>query len=162
MNQLDLAWLGGFWDGEGTITMFSHREKNGSLKIKPIIAVVNTDLCLINKTRKILEDIECNFVLTEYKSKNRRHKDRWTLSSGNQKTIIKFLDAILPFVNSYKKQSGEIIRDYCKRRQDKMQRLPSKGSTPYDEQDWKDFKSVRSSQTTREGTKVQDIVETLV
>lgn len=147
---MDLAWLGGFWDGEGTITMFSHQEKNGSLKIKPMIAVVNTDLCLINKVRKILESLNCNFVLTEYKSKNKRHRDRWTLSTSNQKTIVLFLDAILPYINSYKKQSAEIIRDYCKRRQEKIQRFPSKGSTPYDKQDWEDLKSVRSSQTTRE------------
>lgn len=151
MKDTDLAWLGGFWDGEGSITMFSVKEKNGAEKIRPTISIVNTDLCLINKTRKILEEMGLNLKLQEYKSKNYRHRDRYVFITSNQRQIIIFLEHILPYVHSYKKQSGEIILEFCKRRQEKVERL-IKGSTPYEQKDWDALKAVRSSQTTREAS----------
>ena len=153
MKDTDLAWLGGIWDGEGSIALFTHKEKNGCTKICPTVSVVNTDIAIINKVRKILEDIGCNFVLQEHKPKNSRHSVRWDLITRNQKYIILFLEAVKPYLFSIKREKAEILLDYCKRRSDKTKRLPSKGSTPYDKEDWdtfSKFQDIRSSQTTRE------------
>lgn len=156
MKDTDLAWLGGIWDGEGSIIMFSHTEKNGSKKICPTVSMVNTDLAIINKARKILEEIGCNFLFQErskYKTK-KHYKDQYALITRNQMHIVKFLEAVTPYIFSYKKEAAEIVRDYCRQRIDKMDRLPSKGSTPYDETDWSYLNAYqdrfRSSQTTRE------------
>lgn len=153
MKDTDLAWLGGIWDGEGSIALFTHKEKNGSTKICPTVSVVNTDIAIINKVRKILEEIGCSFVLQEHRPKNSRHSTRWDLITRNQKYIILFLSAVKPYLFSIKKEKAEILLDYCIRRSEKTERLPSKGSTPYDTEDWdtfNKFQEVRSSQTTRE------------
>lgn len=161
MKDTDLAWLGGIWDGEGSIALFTHTEKTGNQKICPSVSVVNTDIHIINKVRKILEELECSFVLQERAPKNSRHKQQYILTSRNTKYIIKFLESMIPFIFSDKRPKAEILLDYCKRRSEKMERLPSKGSTPYSEEDWDTlakFKAVnkvtsnnsRSSQTTRE------------
>lgn len=158
MTDTDLAWLGGIWDGEGSIALFTHIERNGSTKICPTVCVVNTDIAIINKVRKLLEGIGCNFQLQEYKPKNVRHNVRWDLTTRNQKHIITFIKAVMPYLFSIKRQKAEILLDYCERRSEKTKRLPSKGSTPYDDDDWSTFnkfQEIRSSQTTREAV-VQD------
>lgn len=153
MKDTDLAWLAGIWDGEGSIALFTHTERNGTQKICPTVCVVNTDIAIINKARKILEEIGCNFVLQEYRPKNSRHSTRWVLTTRNQNYIVLFLEAVMPYLVSIKRQKAEILLDYTKRRLDKTKRLPSKGSTPYDDEDWstfQKFQEIRSSQTTRE------------
>jgi len=153
MKDTDLAWLGGIWDGEGSIALFTHTERTGNKKICPCVSMCNTDIAIINKTRKLLEDIGCSFSLQELQPKNSRHKVRWDLITRNQKYIILFLEAVKPYIFSIKKEKAEILLDYCKRRSAKMERLPSKGSTPYDNTDWETlskFKEICSSETTRE------------
>lgn len=153
MQDTDLAWLGGIWDGEGSIALFSHKEKNGSTKICPTVNVLNTDIAIINKVRKLLEELGCNFVLQERRPKNSRHATQWILITRNQKYIVTFLKAVLPYLHSIKRQKAEILLEYTERRLGKIQCLPSKGSTPYDEEDWDSFnkfQDIRSSQTTRE------------
>lgn len=160
MKDTDLAWLAGFWDGEGSITLFTHQEKNGMKKICPSVSVVNTDIGMINKTRKILEGLGCNFNLSERQPKNSRHSKVYILQTRNMNHIIKFLSATTMYLSGEKRERAEILLDYCVRRAVKLERLPSKGSTPYDDQDWADLESFnsmpfrrsnnRSSQTTRE------------
>lgn len=153
MKDTDLAWLGGIWDGEGSIALFTHKEKNGSTKICPTVSVCNTDIAIINKSRKIIEEMGCSFVFQEYRPKNSRHSTRWDLITRNQRYIILFLSALKPYLFSIKKEKAEILLDYCERRVKKMERLPNKGSTPYDTEDWNtfsEFQKIRSSQTTRE------------
>jgi len=159
MKDTDLAWLAGFWDGEGSITLFGHQERNGSKKIKPIVSVVNTDIGMINKVRKILEELGCSFHLSERGARKSAHSTAYILQTANMSHIIKFLEAVLPYLTGEKKERGEILYDYCSRRASKLERLPSKGSTPYDPEDWEDLKKFegmgfkrsnnRSSSTTR-------------
>ena len=156
MQNTDLAWLAGIWEGEGTIAIFSHQEKNGITKICPCCSVVNTDLALINKVRKILQELGCNFTLKEYNEKNRKKK--WVYRTQNQRYIILFLEAILPYIYGNKKANAEIVLDYTKQRLAKIERLPSKGTTKYDETDWSYLTKFRSSQTTREAPTGEDIV----
>ena len=154
MLNTDLAWLAGIWDGEGSIALFTHKEKNGSIKICPTVCVVNTDISIINKVRKIIEELGCNFILQEVQPKNSRHSIKWTLTTRNQKYIVLFLEAIIPYLHSIKKQKAEILLDYTVRRLAKAKRILH-GTTPYDKEDWsifQKFQQIRSSQTTRETT----------
>ena len=63
MKDTDLAWLGGIWDGEGSISLFQSKEKNGTFKIRPVLTVVNTDIGIVNNIQKILLRTE-NYILT--------------------------------------------------------------------------------------------------
>lgn len=162
IKDTDLAWLAGFWDGEGSISLFSHTERNGSKKICPCVCVVNTDIGMINKVRKILESLDCSFVLHERKPKNSKHSIAYVLTTRNMKYIIKFLTSTINYLSGEKRERAEILLDYCSRRYSKLERTPFQGSTPYDPDDWKDlekFNSMgfkrsnnRSSTTTREET----------
>lgn len=168
MKELDLAWLAGFWDGEGSISMFSHKEKSGNWKIRPIVSVVNTDIGMINKVRKILENIGCSFHFIERKAKKRNHSTAYILQTSRMEYIIKFLNATLPYLSGEKKERAEITLSYCTKRLNTIERIPSKGSTPYDNEDWEAMEKFsqmgfkrsnnRSSTTTRETPTGDDIV----
>lgn len=160
MLDTDLAWLGGIWDGEGSICLFQHKSEYEN-KIKPIIVVVNTDLSILNKIRKILEEIGCKFVLTERKKIKAHHKLTYTFSTSNSKYIKLFLENVLPHIHGEKQAKGEILLAYISQRMDKMERIPSKGSTPYDDKDWAYLEQFRSSSTTREAATADDIVSLL-
>lgn len=150
MLNTDLAWLAGIWDGEGSLTIFSHTEKNGSKKICPTAIVVNTDINIISEIQRILEGLDCSFVIHEYRPTNKKHKLQWRITTRNTLYIRRLLEAILPYLKGEKKAKGEILLRYVKQRRAKMERLPSKGSTPYDAEDWSYLDKIRSSETTRE------------
>lgn len=157
-TDTELAWLGGIIDGEGSVIIFSHTEKNGSRKICPSVSIVNTDLGIINKARKILEELGLSFVLQDrsrYKQK-KHYKDQYALISRNQKYITTLLLHITPYLFSNKRQAAELVRDYCVQRQNKVERIPNKGTTPYDEKDWEYLenyqKKFRSPETIREAS----------
>lgn len=162
MQDTDLAWLAGIWDGEGSITMFSHTEKNGSKKLCPTCLVVNTDISIINEVRRILEELECKFVIHEFKPQKDHHKMQWRITSRNMGYIVKLLSAIGPYLKGEKKARAEILLSYCTQRMQKTERTPHKGSTPYDETDWSYLAAIRSSQTTREASFEDDIVGSAV
>lgn len=138
--------------------MFTHQEKNGSTKLCPTCVVVNTDIHIINKARSLLEALECKFILHEFQPKKKEYKLQWRITTRNMSYIKKFLTAVLPYLVGEKKAKGEILLSYVTQRLQKMERFPSKGSTPYDEVDWAHFTAIRSSTTTREGASAQDIV----
>lgn len=155
-TDAELAWLGGVIDGEGSVIIFTHTERTGTKKICPCVSIVNTDLGIINQARKILEELGCSFLLQDrsrYKKKS-SYKDQYALITRNQKYILEVLIAVTPHLFSSKRQAAELVRDYVQQRLDKTERLPGKGSTPYDKTDWdyadKYESEFRSSETTRE------------
>lgn len=150
MRDIDLAWLAGIWDGEGSITLFTHQEKNGSVKLCPTMSVVNSDVHIINKVRSILEELGCKFSLQERKQAEKHHKQCWCYITRNMKYIKILLENINQYLIGEKKAKGEILLSYVTQRLEKMERFPSKGSTPYDDVDWQHYTEIRSSQTTRE------------
>ena len=150
MKDTDLAWLAGIWDGEGSISLFTHKEKNGLTKLCPTCVVINTDIHIINKVRDILEQLDCHFVLHEYRPKNKDHKTQWRLTTRNMNYIKTFLTAILPYLVGEKKAKGEILLSYVSQRLDKLEKRNYNGTTPYDQEDWDHYTAIRSSTTTRE------------
>lgn len=151
MQDTDLAWLAGIWEGEGTITMFTHKEKNGLTKLCPNCSILNTDIHIINKVRSILEELGCKFSFQEHQPKGKpTYKYQWRLITRNMSYIKLFLTAVLPYLFGEKRARGEILLSYVTQRLEKIRRLPSAGSTPYDEIDYAHFNKIRSPQTTRE------------
>ena len=139
MQDTDLAWLAGIWDGEGSITLFTHKEADNSTKICPTVLVVNTDIHIINKIQKLLEDLKCNFVIHEHKPKNKKHKIQWRITTRNIRYIQKFLVPILPYLVGDKKAKGEIVLRYANRRIAK-QESSGRYNPPYDQEDFDDLK----------------------
>lgn len=149
MQDTDLAWLAGIWEGEGTILLYSRPVNDKRLQITPYVSVVNTDMGIINKTRKVIEEIGCNFSFREYRDPKGKetYKTRYRLTSANSNQIKIFLEYILPYLFGAKKAYGETLLAFVSRRVEKAKY--QKGGLkhlPYDEED---YEFLRSSETTR-------------
>lgn len=148
ITEIERAWLAGIIDGEGSISLFSHQEKSGSIKIKPVVNFVNTDLGIVNEALSILHKAGCKpYIVNRRQSiKNQRHKDVVEVKVSAIPEVKKFLDIVVPYLKGEKKHRAEILLRYVNRRNEKFQN----GDYSYDQDDWEDVKEIRSSQTTRE------------
>lgn len=110
IKDTDLAWLAGLWDGEGSITIFTHTEKNGRKKICPTLIVVNTDDKIIARAAEILDALGTSFALFERTPSNPKHKRAKSLSTRNRAYIKTVLDAILPYLVGKRPQAVLTLR----------------------------------------------------
>ena len=118
MNE-KLAWLAGIWDGEGSITIFSHIEKNGCRKLCPTISLWNTDIKMIAEVIKILDSFGIRLTIYAQYARKEKHSDCYKLLSRNMTKIQKFLEIITPYLIS-KKPQAELLKRFVDSRLSKM------------------------------------------
>ncbi len=147
MQDTDRAWLAGIWEGEGSIMLYSRPVRDNKLQITPAMEVGNTDLHIVNKIRKLLEELGCQYSFMEREPKS-GHKKFYSIRSANAAYIKLTLDAILPFMIGEKKAYGETLLAFVSRRIEKS--LNVKGGLKHTKYDDEDYAFVRSSTTTRE------------
>jgi hypothetical protein len=157
MQDTDLAWLAGIWDGEGSILLYSRPVNDNRIQITPSVTMTNTDVAIVNKARKIIEEMGCSFSWREYKPKGKdSYKTCFKISSAHAGNIKIFLEHILPFLVGEKKAYGETLLAFVSRRFEKAKnQLGGLKHLPYDSED---YEFIRSSTTTRETSKDEDIV----
>lgn len=156
MKETDLAWLAGIWDGEGSIMLYSRPVTESRIQITPALEVTNTDILIINKCRKLLEELGCNFTLMERKPKKKQHKLAFSLRTQNAFYIKIFLEKIIPYLESVKKSYGETLLSFVSKRIEKAEKQGK--VLKHLRYDSEDYEFVRSSTTTREAPKGEDIV----
>ena len=115
MKNTEAAWLAGLWDGEGSITVFRHTEKNGTRKLCPTMLVVNTDINIISEAKRLLDEIGTSYHIFERRTSNPRHKNAFQLSTRNTAYIKLTLETLLPYLVGKKKQA-ELTLQYVNKR----------------------------------------------
>lgn len=149
MQDTDLAWLAGIWEGEGSILLYSRPKSNNTIQITPNVTMTNTDVSIVNKARKIIEEMGCNFSWREYTPKGKdSYKKCFKISSAHAGNIQIFLEHILPFMYGLKKAYGETLLAFVSRRVEKAKN--QKGGIKHLRYDEEDYEFLRSSTTTRE------------
>lgn len=157
ITEIERAWLAGIVDGEGSIALFSNQEKSGSVKIKPVVNFVNTDIGIVNTALDILHRAGCNPYIVNRKQSNRnnRHKDVVEVKASSVEQVKKFLEVVAPYLCGEKKHKAQILLRYVSRREEKFKQ----GDFSYNKDDWTDLEEIRSSQTTREAPTVDCCLE---
>lgn len=131
VTNLELAWLAGIWDGEGSITIFTHTEKNGQRKIRPVVCVVNTNLEIIAEVARILDSLGTSFQVFERKNPKDSHKDCVQLTTSNFEYIKVTIQAMLPYLIGKKAQAQLVLRYVNK----KLEQFKTNKRPRYDEED---------------------------
>ncbi|MGI0016753.1 MAG: hypothetical protein ACREBU_25295 [Nitrososphaera sp.] len=132
VTETELAWLAGLWDGEGSITIFTHKERNGAEKICPTLLVVNTNESIIAEAVRILDALGTSFHVFERKMSNPKWKDSIQLNTRNTGYIKTALEAMLPYLIGKKPQAQLVLR-YVNKKLGQMIAAP--GRTRYDSDD---------------------------
>ena len=133
MTNEESAWLAGFWDGEGTITVFKHKEKTG-WKLCPTMCIVNTDPNLINQTQKLCEKIGVQLALFTRNPKKKEHAISYQLNTRNMEYILKLIETIKPYLVG-KLAQAEITERFTKSRL--KHRTNGGRPLPYTDKEWK-------------------------
>lgn len=124
--NMDLHWLAGIIDGEGSITLTIRRD--GNISYRPRIHITNTDESLINECTRILDALNLQYYVQRSKAKSTNHRDRIDIVIIGMKRCLK---AILVFepVLRLKKPQAHVLARYC------LDRLKKPKNAPIDDDD---------------------------
>lgn len=132
LTETEKAWLAGFWDGEGSITIFTHMEKNGKEKICPTVGVTNTHEGVIAHVVELLDKMGTSFSVQQRKHQNEKNKDAYHVTTRNMQYIKVVLEAMYPYLICKKAQALLVLRYVNK----KLQQRETHGRPRYDEEDF--------------------------
>lgn len=130
LNNSDIGWLAGMWDGEGSVGMHQHTKQKG--RRVPRSSVVNTDFAIIEECSRILKDMGVgNFVQTRYLPQ-KEHATRKDLTITGMKRNKIFLESIIPYLRGYKKIKAMLIMSFIYSRMMKPGSGRMRGGVPLD------------------------------
>jgi len=152
-TEKDLAWLAGIMEGEGTFSIYHQKTGDGPKgQLRATISITNTDPFLINEVHLIFTRMGVAMYMHEYNNKKGSTRTVYDLQTAKQTYVKKICEELLPFLRGEKNAKAQMVLRFVDGRL-------SKQKSVYDDDDWKQFHSFRSPETTRE-TEIKDIVQT--
>ena len=109
----NLAWLAGFIDGDGTITLNKQRMSKDRIIYTPLVGVTNTDHSLIEEVAEVLTELEIGYYICQHKTKNGIAKKLFTKGF---KRVKKLLPLIIPELRGKKKQQAVLLLEWINSR----------------------------------------------
>jgi len=119
-NIEKLSWLAGFWEGEGSVSIFRNKRETGTMKLTMTLTIVNTDPSLILEVLKIADELGVKFHLFEMKRDNIKHATAYQLTNRRLESSKIFLEAISPYMKGQKKQISELALRFINSRIEKI------------------------------------------
>lgn len=107
-NIEKLSWLAGFWEGEGSVSIFQAKRESGTSKLQLSLTIANTDPALIMEVLKIADELGVRFHIFERKYDNGRFANAYQLTCRKLESSKKLLEAVIPYMIGSKKQISEL------------------------------------------------------
>lgn len=121
-TQTDLAWLAGFWDGEGSVGLI----RNKATRIL-VAQLSHTELGSIRKILEILEAAEISGRGYTYQERDPlKHRDAHYLRVTGVANVLKLAELLLPY-SVTKHRHWEIAIQWSKRRIEVAGGIDAKG-----------------------------------
>ena len=130
-QDIDIAWLAGIIDGEGSIYM-------SGTTFRPCIMLGNCNKLMIDKAYNLINDIgvkQNKIFIKKSTPKRKLNRPFYRIAITGLKNVYNFLNVIEPFLIS-KKPQGIILKKYCFHRLSKPMKKGFGGGTysSYDKQ----------------------------
>lgn len=160
-TEKELAWLAGIMEGEGTFSIY-HQKTNtkGAVNgcLRATVSVTNCDPYLINECFRIFKNMGIELFMHQYDNKKGSTRTVYDLQTSKQTYVKIICETLLPYLVGEKKPKAEMLLRFVTKRIENIKNGKNGPATPYDVEDWAQFHSFRSPQTTRETPKGEDIV----
>ncbi len=158
-KEIDLAWLAGIMEGEGTFAIYKQdRTNHGAPQLRACISLTNTDVTIISESHKIFESIGVSMAIREYNNKKGSTKTVYDMQTAKNQNIRLICEALIPYLRAEKRAKAELLLSFATKRLGKLQGANNTRAGKYDEEDWSYYQQYRSSTTTREAPSGDDIV----
>lgn len=121
VTTVKIAWLAGIWDGEGTLSIVKQNKRlrkghgEGNQGLNPKATMENTSILIIEECCKILDSLDIKYYISERKAKSNKHKDRYVVQICRLDMIVKFCDALIPYLIS-KRSQAYLLKKYAESR----------------------------------------------
>jgi len=122
-TEVELAWLAGIVDGEGTVGISRTNNKTQAHPyLRPHFQVVNTDMRIIDKTAQIIRDIVGKRVSVVVSNKGGKGCKRgYRIKVSTQWELLLLLPTLMPHLVA-KREQAELAIEFCKRRHIRTER----------------------------------------
>jgi hypothetical protein len=124
-TEAELGWFAGMLEGEGCITFFKQRRKNGKFDIITGVQITNTDINIINKLVEILRKCNLSWYIRNKKVYSKNHSQCYYIETRQQEMLKRSLELFIPYMNGNKKSKASIVLDFLIKRNGK------RGNNPY-------------------------------
>lgn len=145
-NPVDVAWLAGIFDGEGSVLArkVKYRNQTGPEKfsIGVDIRIGNTSISLLDKCQRIVQEI-CYKKYKLHKHAKGRNSVLWSLEVTKQRHAELVLEAMLPHLTSKRTQSVTMLSFLRSR---KANRHWGQGYTPEEVEILTSLKAIRRAE----------------
>ena len=104
----DLAWLAGFWDADGHISVCKR-----TTYLVPVVACTNTNKQLIDNVMRILDAADITYRL-DYQDRGKRTnaKPAWTIKMEGRVRVLPFLQLVTSYLVGKQEQANKVI-EWC-------------------------------------------------
>ena len=126
-TEAELGWFAGMLEGEGCITFFKQRRRNGKFDIITGAQITNTDINIINKLVEILNKCNLSWYVRNKKVYSKNHSQCYYVETRQQEMLKKSLYLFIPYMYGNKKSKASLVLDFLIKRNGK------KGNRPYTE-----------------------------
>jgi hypothetical protein len=109
---IDCAWLAGFVDGEGCISLRAHWNGRRARKkyIVSVFEICNTQSELIYRCDEIARKLGVNMRIKEYHPKSTKKRPVWSISTYRLVKVKKLLQELLPYLVGKKQRATYTLR----------------------------------------------------
>ena len=97
-REVDIAWLAGIIDGEGSITCDLQMIETGRSYLDCKVRVYNTDVRMIQKIARIYSEMNVVFFYNLNKKVKEHYKNQMGICVTSQGSCRKVLEAVLPYL----------------------------------------------------------------
>jgi hypothetical protein len=110
---LNLAWLAGLFEGEGSISLV----KGSANRIMPRVHFINSDMQLVEEWANGWKNLGVgNYVQTRKVYNPEKHKQTKQVLICGLKRVHNFINILLPYIRGHKKEVAQTVLDYLEYR----------------------------------------------
>lgn len=130
-DPIDIGWMAGILDGEGSIVLVQNsavRKSDGRRSVMPRIYMAVTDFEILERYTQILSKwgIAYTYTTLKYNVESGDWSPKVNVNIHRHDAVIKLLEIVLPHLTT-KKARAELILEYTKWRQEHSEELNYRG-----------------------------------
>jgi hypothetical protein len=110
--SIDLAWLGGMWEADGSVSLFNNKCSAKYKQYEPVMQFVNTDILIAKEVMRILGRIGVGYYQFTRIQTGLGTKLRYEIRIAGFKRCSTFLRYMIPYMVGCKKQRSALIKKF--------------------------------------------------